>query len=350
MAITFTAIDRLGASTRKTLAIVVTPTTSTISANAPDFNDDGYADLVWRNSAKGENVIWYLKGTAFAGSDGSATYIPREGIDYDSLLSVADPDWAIVGYGDFNGDKKTDIVWRNGRTGQDSVWYLNGKNFVGGDSQVILGRDYDYLWTVNDLNWSIEGVGYFNGDQKADLIWRNLATGANVIWFMDGKNFLGGSSSGLNLVEGRDLRYIRPIADRAWKIEAVADMNGDGRSDLIWRNYATGDNAIWYINDTNFTPTGSQATLGVDYVFFMPGRVVFPLDDLTWHIEAATDLNNDGKNDIVWRNYATGKNSVWYLDGNKFKVNPVTPKEGQDYNYLPIVTDLNWRIGDVDRF
>ena len=103
------------------MELLVTPRSTNLSANAPDFNGDGDADLVWRNSAKGENVIWYLKGTAFAGSDGSASYIPREGIDYDSLLSVPDPDWAIVGYGDFNGDQKTDIVWRNGRTGDNAV-------------------------------------------------------------------------------------------------------------------------------------------------------------------------------------------------------------------------------------
>ena len=150
---------------------------------------------------------------------------------------------------------------------------------------------------------------------------------------------LGGGSTAEGWVDGQDYRYLFSIADRAWKIEAVADMNGDGRSDLIWRNYATGENAIWYIKDTNFKPNGSQVVLGVDYDFF------FPLNDSTWHIEAATDLNNDGKNDIVWRNYATGRNSVWYFDGSRFKINLVNPKEGQDYDYLPSLTDLNWRIG-----
>ena len=342
--LTFTATDRLGVSTLKTLAIVVTPRSTNLSANAPDFNGDGYADLVWRNSATGENVIWYLKGTAFAGSDGSASYVPRRGIDYDSLLSVPDPDWAIVGYGDFNGDQKTDIVWRNGRTGENAVWYLKGKDFAGGDANLMVGRDYDWILKVDDRNWTIEGVGDFNGDKKADLVWRNLATGQNVIWFMDGKNFLGGSSTAVGLVEGRDYRNLLPVPDRAWKIEAVADMNGDGRSDLIWRNYATGENAIWYIKDNNLTPTSAPAVAGVDYDFFLS------LNDSNWHIEAATDLNNDGKNDIVWRNYATGRNAVWYFDGPRFKSNPANPKEGQDYDYFTTVTDPNWRIGDVDRF
>ena len=342
--LTFTATDSLGASTRKTLSIVVTPKMTNLSANAPDFNGDGYADLVWRNSATGENVIWYLKGTAFAGSDGSANYSPRRGIDYDSLLSVSDPDWAIVGYGDFNGDKKTDLVWRNARTGENAIWYLNGKDFVGGGGTLIRGRDYDSILTIDDRNWTIEGVGDFNGDQKADLVWRNLATGQNVIWFMDGKNFLGGSSTASGLIEGQDYRNLLSVPDRFWKIEAVADMNGDGRSDLIWRNYATGENVIWYIKDTNLTSDSAPAVAGVDYEFFLP------LNDLNWRIEAATDLNNDGKNDIIWRNYATGKNAVWYFDGARFKSNPVSPKEGQDYDYFTTVTDPNWRIGDVDRF
>ena len=207
----------------------------------------------------------------------------------------------------------------------------------------MVGRDYDWILKVDDRNWTIEGVGDFNGDQKADLVWRNLATGQNVIWFMNGKNFFGGSSTAVGLVEGRDYRNLLTVSDRAWKIEAVADMNGDGRSDLIWRNYATGDNAIWYIKDTNLTPTSAPAVAGVDYDFFLS------LNDSTWHIEAATDLNNDGKNDIIWRNYATGKNAVWYFDGPRFKSNPVNPREGQDYDYFTTVTDPNWRIGDVDR-
>jgi hypothetical protein len=49
-------------------------------------------------------------------------------------------------------------------------------------------------WTVTssaafgtvDLNWQIAGVGDFDGDGKADLVWRNTATGDVAMWLMSG--------------------------------------------------------------------------------------------------------------------------------------------------------------------
>jgi hypothetical protein len=36
-----------------------------------------------------------------------------------------------------------------------------------------------------------EGVGDFNGDSKPDILWRNTSTGANAIWYMNGVNLIG---------------------------------------------------------------------------------------------------------------------------------------------------------------
>ncbi|WP_322505541.1 FG-GAP repeat protein [Chroococcidiopsis cubana] len=35
------------------------------------------------------------------------------------------------------------------------------------------------------------------------------------------------------------------------------DFNGDGRADLLWRNEETGDNIIWLMNGTNIIAGGS---------------------------------------------------------------------------------------------
>ena len=35
-------------------------------------------------------------------------------------------------------------------------------------------------------DWVVQGVEDFNGDRKADILWRNKNTGALTTWFMNG--------------------------------------------------------------------------------------------------------------------------------------------------------------------
>jgi hypothetical protein len=63
-----------------------------------------------------------------------------------SLPTVTDMNWAIVGTGDFNGDGKTDILWRHGITGQIAVWLMDG---------TIWSYNSAWLPSVPDANWII---------------------------------------------------------------------------------------------------------------------------------------------------------------------------------------------------
>jgi hypothetical protein len=35
---------------------------------------------------------------------------------------------------------------------------------------------------VGNLQWAVAAVADFNGDSRADVLWRNTSTGANEIW------------------------------------------------------------------------------------------------------------------------------------------------------------------------
>jgi hypothetical protein len=108
------------------------------------------------------------------------------------------------------------------------------------------------------------------------------------------------------------------------RVVGTGDFNGDGKSDILWRNAVTGWNSIWYMNNTTVSSKGT-----VDIV-----------TDLNWHIMGAADFNNDGKSDIIWRNNANGQNVVWLMNGN-------THTGDLD---IDDVSDRTWNIvGDSDQ-
>ena len=53
-------------------------------AGKMDFNNDGRADVFWRNSVTGENYFYPLNGTTILGSEGF-------------VRTVADPNWQVAG-------------------------------------------------------------------------------------------------------------------------------------------------------------------------------------------------------------------------------------------------------------
>ena len=82
------------------------------------------------------------------------------------------------------------------------------------------------------------------------LLWRDYASGANTVWFMGGTN---------NTVM-TSYESLTPVPTN-WRIEGVADFNNDSRPDLLWRNYATGANTVWFMGGTNNTVMTSYESL-----------------------------------------------------------------------------------------
>src|SRR2546425_13075905 len=83
---------------------------------------------------------------------------------------------------DFDGDCKSDVLWRNSATGEDYLWLMNGRTIATGG----------YLRTVGDPAWQIVGTGDFDGDGKADILWRNTVTGERKIDVLGKRAVLGG--------------------------------------------------------------------------------------------------------------------------------------------------------------
>jgi len=263
-----------------------------------DFDGDGKSDLLWRNTADGRNVIW-RSGNAATQS---------------SVATVPAAAWKIAGVGDFNGDGRSDILWRNTDDGRNAIW--RSGNAV--SQQAIAG--------VVAQAWKIAGVGDFDGDGRSDILWRNAADGRNAIW----------KSGNASTQQG-----IAGVAVQAWKIAGLGDFDGDGRSDILWRNMDDGRNAIWKSGNAStqqsITPVAARAwkIVGVgdfdgngryDILWRDTGdgrnaiwkagnaanqQAVTNLGDLSWQVAYVADYGGDGRADILWRNNPSGENMLW---------------------------------------
>lgn len=144
-----------------------------------------------------------------------------------------------------------------------------------------------------------------DGDGRSDLVWRHGGTGANAVW-------LGGSSANQLVIASANL---------AWKLVAVDDFTGDGRADFVWRNEATGQNLLW--------PQGSHGS----------GSQLATVPGAAWQVVGSGDFDGDGVADLLWRNMSDGQNRIW-RSANAATMLPVSA-----------VPSLAWKVagvGDVD--
>ena len=129
--------------------------------------------------------------------------------------------------------------------------------------------------------------GDLDGNGISDIVWRDTSTGANTVWNVNS----GGLTSSVSA----------PSISTAFSIVAVGDFNKDGRADILWRNLSTGQLIIWFMNGN--AQIGSL-TLGTV--------------TLSWSVVGAGDLNGDGYADIFWRNTQDGQDSVWLMTAGGF--------------------------------
>ena len=229
--------------------------TTCTASTSHDFNGDGKSDILWRNN-NGDVAIWLMNGSQVS------SYAP---------LSNIPLSWTIVGTGDFNGDGKSEILWRDS-SGNIAMWFTDGSKLV----------SFSGLGNI-PLEWTIVGIGDFNGDGKSEILWRDTS-GNIAMWFTDGSKLL--SYAGLGNI---------PLE---WTIVRTGDFNGDGKSDILWRNN-NGDVAIWLMNGSQVSSSATLANI-----------------PLSWSIIETGNFDGAGKSEILWRD-TSGNIAMWFTDGSK---------------------------------
>jgi len=304
--IVVTATDSNGNNAQSQYRLLVTGGNTTPT----DVNGDGFDDFVFQD-ASGQIARWFLDGTgnAINFSTGSGVK-PGSGLLYGSPLG----DWEIVGRADINSDGIQDLIFQN-NLGKIAGWFLDGTgtavNFSTGAG---LKPGSKTLYDTALTGWRIVDVADINGDGSPDFIFQNTS-GLIAGWFLDGSGNFVDFSAGSGLKPGSKLLYGTALGD--WKIAACADINGDGKNDLVFQNTA-GLIAVWFLdgsgNAINFS-TGAGLAPGA--------RLLYPSSLGDWRVVDCSDVNNDGKTDFVFQNTAR-QIAVWFLDGTGNAVNVST--------------------------
>ena len=206
-----------------------------------DFNGDRVSDIFWRNTS-GNNVIWRSANVS------TLQYVSSVGTQ-----------WSMAGVGDFDGDSMSDVLWRN-TAGNNIIWRSANASMA------------QYISSVGN-QWSMAGVGDFNGDGRSDILWRNTA-GNNVIWYS---------------ANSATRQSVSSVAIY-WSVAGIGDFDGDGHSDILWRNTA-GNNVIW--PSANASASQYISSAGTH-----------------WSVAGVGDFNADGHSDVLWRN-TSGGNVIW---------------------------------------
>jgi hypothetical protein len=242
-----------------------------------DFNGDGRADLVARDSS---GVLWTYLGNGA----GSFPNRIRVGAGWNVMNSIS-------ATGDLTGDGRADIVARDS---SGVLWTYRGTGSGTFPTRVRVGAGWNTMKNISAAN-------DVTGDGRNDL----LATDSQgVLWSYAGNNN-GTFPSRLSAGAGWG----------ALAVSAAGDLNRDGKADLVARD-ASG--VLWsYMGSGAGTfPTRVSAGAGWNTMNAISG---------------AADLNGDGRDDLVARDTS---GVLWSYLGNGAGTFPNRLRVGGGWNVM----------------
>ena len=245
----------------------------TDSASAGDFDLSGGPDLVWQNDADGTSTVWYMTG---AQNSVFQTW---------GLLTNAIGQWKIRGIADMNKDSRADLILQNASTGQTTIW------FMGGPSGTQL-QNWLFLQPNSMPDWRVASVADLNSDGNMDIVWQNVTTKQATVWY------LGAQGQFL------DWAWLLMNPPAGWSIAGMADLNRDGKADIVLQNDTTRQATVWYM-------TGAQGNAVLTWGYLQSS----PTATAGWRIVGLTDFDANGYPDVVWQHDDSRAATVWYMGG-----------------------------------
>ena len=146
--------------------------------------------------------------------------------------------------------------------------------------------------------------GDFNGDGTSDILWRNTSSGEVDMWFINNGQHAGGTGVG--------------FVPSVWQIAGTGDFNGDGTSDILFRNTSTGEVDNWLIQNGHFSGGANLGFVSSDT------RVV-----------GTGDYNGDSKADILLQK-TDGTPQIWTVNATGTSVIATTTLANPGQNWHAI--------------
>jgi len=335
----------------------VQTTTQTITVNVTDANDvtgTAGADFLVGNASA--QVLDGLGGAdQLLGNAGHDTFLinrPTDGIDSlldfwsgDDVIGLDQIGFGIGGNGSLAVNGVNYVVGTAATTTAPTIifnpttstlfWDADG---TGAGAPVAFAR-FDpgstVVWAGTiDLgthggNYQIAGTGDFDGNGTTDVIWRNPTTGQIDEWHMVNGNWGGSIDLGTH---GPD-----------YQVAGVGDFNHNGTSDILWRNASTGQVDLWLMVGGNWSSSVNLGSHGTSF-----------------QVAGVGDFNGDGTADILWRNASTGQVDLWLMNNGNWSSSVDLGSHGTDYQVAGIgdfngdgTSDILWRnsaTGQVDEW
>jgi hypothetical protein len=235
---------------------------------ADDINGDGTSDVLFRtNSGTGDAGFYQVINNTLQGWHD---------------IGASSTAYSAVGVADFNDDGVSDILFENNTSGDTGYYQMN---YSSGTLQA-----WNDIWVASTA-YSVVGIGDFNFDGTSDILYRDNATGDTGYYQMynavdsafehPGWNDIGASST-------------------AYDVVGVGDFNGDGGSDILYRNNATGDTGFY-----------QKALIGGTISWHDVGA-----SSTAYSVVGVGDFNGDGTPDILFRNAASGDTGFYQMNSD----------------------------------
>jgi hypothetical protein len=156
-------------------------------------------------------------------------------------------------------------------------------------------------------DWVLVGVADLNGDGHHELVWRNQVTGQVSAWIMSGF---------------QPIRYqVYGSPALSWRIRSIGRVDSSKAQGLVWHNADTGQVSFWKLN------TNGQVTI-----------ILLPVGAAPWEIAGSPYFDGTtGLPEILWYNTQTGAVGVWRVSGTNISPTVIRDIPGTQWAIQPTV-------------